>query len=154
MNHKLNGVIIIICGIVFGIVFLFFALNQDSQTSRTSLVTGILIAEFMVAVGIFLYFFEHIKHELPKKKKTQPKQHHMSEKDKLFEAFLQGFSTQEKLVLRTIREDDGLFFSTLQYRTGHTKARMEKILHHLEHKDAIFIKDIGLKKEIFLKKPH
>ena len=74
-----------------------------------------------------------------------------AEKD-AFDAYLAAFEPQEQLILKAIREQDGILQSTLRYRVGMGKASLSLKLAEFEKKGIISRKEKGKSNQIFLRK--
>lgn len=73
------------------------------------------------------------------------------ENDNSFEAFLTPFSEEERKILRLIRNNEGLWQSTLRIKSGISKAKLSSILSELEEKGHITRQKKGKTYTIYLK---
>lgn len=143
---------------------------HDQETTYTTL--GFAIAAILAIVGLYLVFFDKTKqkfeaHERKLEATAQKvesvgarvetvghavsKVEAAAEKD-AFDAYLAAFEPQEQLILKAIREQDGILQSTLRYRVGMGKASLSLKLATFEKKGIISRKAKGKSNQIFLRK--
>ena len=102
----------------------------------------------MLALGIYLLFFEKsqkaIISTLENHKKVQTE-------EELFNILLKGLDQDEQLVMKKVREQDGITQQTLRLRTDLHKSKLSIVLDSLEKKSLIARKEKGKTKEVYLK---
>jgi len=179
MKIKHVGIAILIIGILM-VVFLytskeredtyirFIMQNNDgscfledgtclhADRSFISYVFGGTLSAIMILLGLYLTFFDKSQDILAQ---TQVKvtsalkeaRRHDKEKDE-FNAFLSGFNPDEQLVLKAIKDQDGINQSTLRFKTGLSKTSLSLLLKSLKERNIISKKPSGKTHQIFLRK--
>ena len=176
IRHKHLGFILIGISITFLVAIIIFKVQIDNLTDAIMIATGgtcikegeciheqseipvfvgIAIVFLTLALGIYLLVFdksqkyaENIQHELVSTlKETKKKQ----DKDENFEFLLKALNDDEKKVMRSVKEQDGIEQSTLRIRTSLSKTKLSVVLTELEKKDLIKKVPEGKKNKIYLK---
>ncbi|MBI4918378.1 MarR family transcriptional regulator [archaeon] len=119
-------------------------------------VAGWTISAILFLVSLYLYFSEKAQEQLMQYQKSvaeslKEAQKKTTQEDKL-KAFLGGFSEDERKVLTSIKEQDGILQSTLRYRTGISKSTLSLMLKNFEEKGLISRKEEGKTNKVFWKK--
>ncbi len=136
---------------------------HNQETVYTTI--GWSISAILLLIGLYVAIFDRTKHrfEQHEKKleetvqKVESVGHAVSkveaatEKD-AFDAYLAAFEPQEQLILKAIREQDGILQSTLRFRVGMGKAALSLKLAEFEKKGIISRKEKGKSNQIFLRK--
>ncbi len=91
------------------------------------------------------------EHQIKISSALESAKRHDREKDE-FNAYLAGFSEEEQIILKAIREQQGIKQSTLRFRTNISKTSLSLILSNLEDKEIIKRKVSGKTKEVYLVK--
>jgi uncharacterized membrane protein len=123
-------------------------LHQDR--SYTSYIFGWITAASLIILGIYLLFFDRTENLIKAQRQELTKELSESKKTKEFDAFLTGFSNDEKKVLTAINNQDGIKQSTLKFRTNLSKTSLSLILKDLEKSDVIKRKKSGKTNEVYL----
>src|SRR3989338_6531864 len=113
----------------------------NSMLSWSNAVVGFL--SFIFALGFYLLFFN--KNEKNNEAKTEK----ASAIDK-FSLLLRPLDENERKVLVSIKEQNGITQSTLRYRADLSKAKISQILKDFEKKNLIERKAKGKTYEVFL----
>lgn len=106
----------------------------------------------MILLGVYLCFFDKSYELFQKDRDHFTRELRKAKSKDEFGAYLAGFSQEEQLVLKAIREQDGIQQSTLRYRVGMSKTALSLLLRSLEERDVISRKQSGKTKKIFLRK--
>jgi uncharacterized membrane protein len=129
---------------------------HNQETIYTTI--GWVISVILFLVGLYLVVFDRTATKLAAHERKieaavekVEKVEKASEKD-AFETYLAAFQPQEQLILKAIREQDGILQSTLRYRVGMGKATLSLKLAELEKKGIISRKEKGKTNQIFLRK--
>ena len=176
VNYKSLGYILIVLGLLFIIPVFIFKVQVDNLTNEVMLATGgtciqegkclheqsdlpmyvgISLTVMMLALGLYLVFFERSKEAIEKiqkeligsLKETKKKQ----DKDEKFEFLLKALNEDEKKVIKAVREQDGIEQATLRIRTDMSKTKLSVVLTELEKKGLVSKIPEGKKNKIFLK---
>jgi len=177
MNQRQIGTILIIAGIILAVIVYSIKLREDKYINaliadrgscfladgtclhdRDMLpyIAGWIFSASIVILGIYLFFFDRTQQKLSEQNtmisdallKTS-----QLEKEKTdFTAFLSGFSDEEQVVLKAIKEQDGIQQSTLRYRTGMSKSSLSLMLSSFEKRGLITKTESGKTNKIYLRK--
>ncbi len=167
MDNKKLGMIIIALSIIILIVIVLFnnqlaKLNEESCACNTCqsedachkdgfsyLFTGGLAVIFAIlSLGVYLIFFEKSHQILLNKIENEKVKLSQDEK---FNFILLGLSSDEKTVLATIKEQDGITQQTLRIRTNIHKSKLSLIVSALEEKGLIKKEQKGKTNQLFLR---
>lgn len=182
MNQKRIGFILIIAALIIGSLFYKIKVDRDTEITTqlntgaigsciledgtclhnqlsTAFIIGEILAMLILALGMYLVFFDKTKEVLEQQAQQNIKvatalqrAEEEKQKDTKFSAFLAGFNENEQKVLKAIKEQDGILQSTLRYRTGLTKTDVSLILKAFEEKKYITKKPEGNTNKIFLRR--
>ncbi|MFH1839795.1 MAG: hypothetical protein ABH849_01460 [Nanoarchaeota archaeon] len=166
-NKKLGTILIVVC-IALG--FLIFNFNNQlndqaeascscsemedggfcphEETTPWFTYLGIILLAGLVALGIYLIFFEKSQKEIVSTLEKQKEDLNQEEK---FNILLMGLDSYEKKVIKAIKEQDGITQQTLRLRTDLHKSKLSIVLEGLEKKGLIARKEKGKTKQVFLK---
>ncbi len=166
-NKKLGVMLIIACLGLGSLIFAFNnALNKQAEIScsctemqeadfcphdeQTPWQTylGIILISGIVALGIYLIFFEKSQKEIIS---TLEKQKQIQREEEKFNILLKGLNEDEQKVIRAVKEQDGITQQTLRLRTDLHKSKLSITLGGLEKKGLIARKEKGKTKQVFLK---
>lgn len=162
-NKKLGWILIGVC-ILLGAVLLSFKVQLEKQNESActceanscpmeekfswSFYLGITIVSIIIALGLYLIFFEKSQKEIIS---TLERQKQITGEEEKFSILLKGLDEDEKKVINAIKEQDGISQQTLRLRTDMHKSKLSIVLKGLEEKN--LIKRIPKKKtnQVFLK---
>jgi len=168
MDNKQLGIILIIACLGFGFLIFMFnnALNVQAEASCSctemqeggfcpmdgntpwQTYTGIILVSAIAALGIYLIFFEKSQKAIVS---TLEKQKHIQSQEEKFNILLKGLNTDERKVIKAVKEQDGITQQTLRLRTDLHKSKLSIILDGLEKKGLIKKVPKGKTKQVFLK---
>ena len=169
MDNKKLGIALVVFCIIIAIIFFGFKnqikqINMEScgceamqeggicpvQQNNMGIIDYVSIALIfsMLALGIYLIFFEKGQKEIIKTLENQKKIQTDEEK---FEIMIKAMDEYEKKALRAIREQNGITQSTLRYRTDISKSKLSSILTDFERKGLIKRVPKGKTMEIYIK---
>ena len=176
MNQKNIGVLLVVISIIFSL-FVIDARNRELEHIENHMrntgscfledgtclhaemnaprnLFGWLASISLFSLGIYLIFFDKtqqtlLKQNLEISKALEHAEKSSVEKEK-FNAFLSTFSDDEKKVLTSIREQEGITQSTLRFRTDISKATLSLMLKHFEEKGIISRNPSGKTNKIYL----
>ncbi len=118
-------------------------------------VIGFVVAGLLALLGAYL-IVNSIRHkpedDLKRHKEELTRVVKESKDTDKFEVFLSAFDDQEKLILKAIREQDGILQSTLRFRVGMGKASLSLKLKEFENKGLITREPAGTTNKVFLRK--
>ena len=150
MENKKLGMIILSISILASILAFGFVNILNSQTTalqcyptnecqRVESLVGLShiavgLISFIGALGIYLLFFSTSEDAILKR--LEEEKYMKIEGDK-FELVLKALDENEKNVLKSIKEQDGITQSTLKYRADLSKAKISQILTDFEKKHLI-----------------
>lgn len=164
MENKKLGTILVIFGLIFLALLVYFTVNlneqQDSmacnptegcvtvdkQLSWTHVGFGFF--GFMLALGFYILFFNKTDEKILQKLEDD-KDQKISEKK--FEWILDALDPQEKSVMKAVKEQDGITQNTLRLRTDLSKAKLSYVLQELEKRNLIKREEKGKTMQVFLK---
>ncbi|MBR9690826.1 hypothetical protein GOV08_04025 [Candidatus Woesearchaeota archaeon] len=177
MNQKQIGVIVLIIGVILSIFVYSSKVREDQnielviklqngscyledgtclhQDRDFSLfIIGAFMSIAMIVLGLYLLIFDKTQVLLAKQQvevsaalkdaKTKEK------KTNEFEAFLSGFNSYEKKVIRTINSQEGILQSTLRFKIGMSKTALSLLLSDLEKRKIISRKKKGKTNQVYL----
>lgn len=121
-------------------------LHEDRNI--TLYIIGWIVSAAVLALGIYLIFFEKSQRAIISTLENQKKVQTEEEK---FNILLKGLNQDEQKVLKAVKEQDGITQQTLRLRTDLHKSKLSIILDGLEKKGLIARKEKGKTKQVFLK---
>jgi len=127
-----------------------YCLHEDRNW--TGYIVSWIIGATSIILGLYLVFFEKSYEKFQNEQKSFAKEIKQAKKKDEFGAYLAGFSNEEQVILKAIREQDGIQQSTLRYRTGMSKSTLSLLLNSLEKRDIVSRKVSGKTKEVYLRK--
>ncbi len=173
MNQKQIGIVIIIIGLILT-VFVYIAQQREVSYIRKYVqdegtcfledgtclherslglyVMGYVLSGGLIILGIYLLLFDQTQKILAEHQvKVSSALKDAKRKDE-FNAFLAGFSEDEKGILKVVHDEEGIRQSTLRFRTGISKTRLSLLLKDLEEKNIVKRKSSGKSNEVYLRK--
>jgi uncharacterized membrane protein len=178
MNQRQIGTILVIAGLLLS-VFVYLAKAKEDATINAFIaekntcyladgtclhddreygiyVLGWGISAALFLFGVYLAFFDKTQmvlaeHQVKVASALKEAKRNESSKEK-FEAFLAGFTEDERKAISAIHEQDGILQSTLRYRTGLSKSSLSLMLSSLEERQIISRKTAGKTNQVFLRK--
>ena len=121
-------------------------LHEDRDT--TFYFIGWIISAILIALGGYLFFFEKAQKEVISALKEQKQ---IKVKEEKFDILLKGLNNEEKKVIKSIKDQDGITQQTLRLRTDLHKSKLSIILDGLEKKGLVARKAKGKTKQVFMK---
>ncbi len=123
---------------------------------NTFYIMGLVVSCTLMVFGVYLSFIDKTQqflaeHQVKVSSALESAKKQEKEKDE-FRAYLAGFDEKEQLVLKAIREQDGIQQSTLRFRTSTSKATLSHMLKSLEGRNIISRKPQGKTNKVFLVK--
>lgn len=164
MKRKKLGVILVILAVIFSVILIkaITSLNTEvkelgcfdnkgclkieSTLSITNFAFGAI--GFILALGFYLIIFAGEEDSLIDIIKNDKDK---DSKDKKFEMLLKGLDNFEKIVIKAIKNQQGITQNTLRIRTDISKAKLSYVLQSLEKKELIKRVEKGKTLAIFLK---
>ena len=110
---------------------------------------GIAVIFLSLGIGIYMIIFDRADKELIEALREKKKKHANEER---FGILLEGLDDDEKIVIKAIKEQDGISQTTLAFRTDFSKAKLSVVLKGLEHKNLIKKVKGGKINKIYFKK--
>lgn len=178
MDNKKTGFLIIFIGIIFAIVLFIFKIQLTILTnslmtlsggtcisetgeciheqSNLPFAIGIVAIVLTISFGIYLILFSKTTRSFETAQKNILKRistaKNKESKEERFKILLEGLDEDEKKVITSVKEQDGISQSTLRYRTDLSKSKLSMVLSQLEKKGLITKVKKGKINNIFLKK--
>ncbi|MCH8003245.1 MAG: hypothetical protein IH934_01330 [Nanoarchaeota archaeon] len=123
----------------------------NSLLGTSHIAVGVL--SFIFALGFYLLFFNKSEVDVSKYndalEKIQEEKMQKTDEDK-FNLLLRPLDGNERKVLMSVKEQEGVTQSTLKYRTNLSKAKVSQILMDFEKKNLVARKAKGKTYEVFL----
>ncbi|MEK6973733.1 MAG: hypothetical protein AABW41_00590 [Nanoarchaeota archaeon] len=117
---------------------------------------GATVLIILAAIGVYLIFFEKSQKILEQNQqnivKTLEETHKQKDSEEKFQLLLSALDEDEKNVMKTVREQDGITQATLRIRIGLSKTKLSIVLSGLEKKDLIRKIAQGKTNQVFLKR--
>ncbi|MBS3162958.1 MarR family transcriptional regulator [Candidatus Woesearchaeota archaeon] len=160
MDNKKLGIVLIILGILAVSAIVFAKIKEDAYLQKiiennddscylddgtclhderdfTIYYIGGFIAVILIILGV--YFISTNKHQelLIEQHKEVSKALKEAKETDTFKAYLAGFNDEEQIVLKALKENEGIQQSTLRYKTGMSKTSLSLLLKKLEEKGII-----------------
>ncbi len=168
MDNKILGSVLIFLCILLGILIFTFdqALNVQTDSicgcsameeggicphekqTHWQTYLGILIIGGLAALGAYLLIFDKSQKEIVD---ALGKQRQMKIDEEKFNILLKGLNDEEKIIIKAVKEQDGITQQTLRLRTDIHKSKLSIVLDGLEKKNLIKRKEKGKTKQVFLK---
>lgn len=168
MNNRNIGIIVIFISVLLGGLVYAFHSSLKSQTDAScscsamedggicphqvttpwQTYSGIMIVSILAALGFYLMLFERTQQKVLSA--LSDHKNGLIKEDK-FKILLMGLNDDEKKVIKSIKEQDGITQQTLRLRTDFHKSKLSIILSDLEKKNLIAKKAKGKTHQVFLK---
>jgi DNA-binding MarR family transcriptional regulator len=170
MDNKNLGIILIIIALVLATIIYLVKLRDDklvmniidetgscylddgtclhAQRGLALYIIGWVSSAAILTLGAYLIFFEKSQKAILSTLENHKKIQIGEEK---FNILLKGLSKDEQLVIKAIKEQDGITQQTLRLRTDLHKSKLSILLDGLEKKELIARKEKGKTKQVFLK---
>lgn len=175
MNQKQIGTVLIVLGILLSIFTYTAKIREDrnidaiisiqggscylpdgtclhEDRSFALYIFGGILSASLIVLGLYLIFFDKTAKILEKQREEFKEEVKESKKTKEFDAFLEGFSDDEKKVIKTIHSQEGIQQSTLRYKTGTSKTGLSLMLKDLEERGIITRTLDGKTNKVYLRK--
>ncbi len=173
MNQKNIGTIVLILGVILASLMFFISKQETEainsvvqasgscflddgtclhQSKESSTFIGTLIAIALLTLGAYLIFFDKTQQILLEQHSNISKTLQSVDKKDKFGAFLSGFNEDEKIILKTVYEQEGITQATLRYKTGLSKTQLSLVLASLEKRGIITKKPSGKTNKVFIRK--
>ncbi len=178
MDNKKIGISVILVGALFIAVIILFKMQiteladflmktssgscflEDGscihERSDFPFIAGMSLAVITIGFGAYLVFFsraaksfETINKKILSEVKAEKSKGLEEEK---FRILMQGLGEEEKKIITSVKEQDGISQSTLKYRTDLSKTKLSIVLSQLEKKGLIAKVKKGKINNIYLKK--
>ena len=163
MENKKLGFVILSISILAGILAFGFMEILGRQTSalqcypttecqRVESLLGLShiavgLVSFIAALGIYLLFFSASEDAILKRLEEEKNKKIGEDK---FELVLRAMDDNEKMVIKAIKEQEGITQSTLKYRTDLSKSKVSQILTNFEKKNLIKREEKGKTYSVYL----
>jgi len=169
MNNKKLGIALVVFCIFVAVIFFSFK-NQINEMNTASCsceamqqggfcsaqqnnfeiidYAAIALIFSMLALGVYLIFFEKSQKEIVKTLENQKK---IQTEEEKFDILLKGLDVDERKVIKAVKEQDGITQQTLRLRTDLHKSKLSIVLDGLEKKGLIKKVSKGKTNQIFLK---
>ncbi len=116
----------------------------------------VVLVAIIIVIGIYLIFFEKDQKMLQESQekivKTLEETKKQQDTEQNFELILSALDEDEKNIIKSVKEQDGITQATLRIRTGISKAKLSILLNRLEKKDLIKKVPKGKTNQVFLKR--
>jgi hypothetical protein len=174
MNQKMVGIILIAAGILLTLFVFLAKAREDAYIANfvkengscytaagTCLhdqedwglyIGGWVLSAALLILGIYILAFDRSDKLMLAHQERIATDLKAAKVSNEWNAFLSGFKPDEQLVLKAVKEQDGIQQSTLRYRTGLSKAGLSLMLKDLEKKGIITRKESGKTNLVFLRK--
>ena len=117
----------------------------ESLLGLSHIAVGLI--SFVAALGIYLLFFSTSEEAILRR--LEEEKNRKVEGDK-FELVLRAMDDNEKIVIKAIREQEGITQSTLRFRTDLSKSKISQILTNFEKKSLIKREEKGKTYSVYL----
>jgi DNA-binding MarR family transcriptional regulator len=179
MNQKQIGIILLVVGIIIACLVYVAKVREDRAIAQiiiaqggscylpdgtclhedrdyTPFIIGWIVSGALLILGVYLVLFDKTQQALADHQRLvstalEHAKRHDKEKDE-FHAFLSAFSPEEQIVLRTIREEEGITQSTLRFKAGLSKTGLSIMLTDFEKRGLISREPKGKTNQVFLRK--
>jgi ribosomal protein S25 len=121
--------------------------EQRARAQIPIFIAGALLIG-VISLGVYLIFFEKSQKAIIS---TLKRQRQVQTKDEKFNILLKGLDTDERKVVKAVKEQDGITQQTLRLRTDMHKSKLSIVLDGLEKKGLIKRVAKGKTKQVFLK---
>ena len=129
--------------------------QRINQLLAPTIIWAVLVV-LVIAIGFYLIFFEKsqkmLKESQEKIVKTLEETKKQQDVESKFELILTALNEDEKNVIKSVREQDGITQATLRIRTGFSKAKLSALLNDLENRGLIKKIAKGKTNQVFLKR--
>jgi DNA-binding MarR family transcriptional regulator len=167
MDNKKLGIMMIVICILLAVILFSFKLELDQGNKAACecslkgldscpmedgfswpVYGGIIMISILIALGIYLIFFEKSQKEIIS---TLERQKRIQTEEEKFKILLKGLNNEERKIIKAIKEQDGITQQTLRLRTDMHKSKLSIVLDGLEKKGLIKRVSKGKTKKVFLK---
>ena len=144
MDNKKLGVILIGISLILGLIILSYNSMLETQAEAScnclqmedgfcphkehtpwQAYAGMIVLSGMGALGIYLVFFEKSQKAVIA---ALQKQRQLKLEEEKFNILMKGITHEEKLVMKAVKEQDGITQQTLRLRTGLHKSKLSIVL--------------------------
>jgi len=178
VKNKILGIILILIALIFLSSIIIFKMQISKlitvlqlesggecikdgvcihEQSNLPVYIGVGIVFLTLSLGLYLIFFEKSQEYIEKTQKELISTLHETKKkqdeDEKFNFLLKALNEDEKKIIKSVKEQDGIEQSTLRIRTDLSKAKLSVVLSELEKKNLIKKVPIGKKNRIYIKTP-
>ena len=122
--------------------------HEQRSRSQTPIYIAGVFAVGIIALGMYLIFFEKSQKEIIS---TLKKEKHIQSEEEKFSILLKGLSGDEQKIIKAVKEQDGITQQTLRLRTDMHKSKLSIVLDGLEKKGIVKRAAKGKTKQVFLK---
>lgn len=163
MENKKLGIILITISFLIGLVLISIISNLRTESKaigcfpneRCSRIASVLnishfvvgIMSFILALGVYLMIFSKSEYAILKHLEDNKNKGREEEK---FNIMLRMLDENEKKVIKSIREQEGILQSTLTIRTGLSRSKISEVLKGFEAKNLIKRKNKGRTFSVYL----
>ncbi|MBW2967651.1 hypothetical protein KY362_04140 [Candidatus Woesearchaeota archaeon] len=122
--------------------------HEQISRIQVPIFVAIAILAGIGSLGAYMIFFERSQKEIIS---TLRKQRQVQSADERFHILLRGMDPEERMVMKAVREQDGITQQTLRLRTDMHKSKLSIVLDSLEKKQLIKREAKGKTKQVFLR---
>ncbi|MBW2982702.1 MarR family transcriptional regulator [Candidatus Woesearchaeota archaeon] len=170
-SRRRLGTLLILLGLAITIATLSIKASQDQLIEQTiehdgtcylddgtclhedrpwaGYITAWIVSGILIALGAHHGFIERERREAAENHEELARNLEEARKKDELNAYLAGFNDQERLILKTVHEQQGILQSTLRYRTGMSKAALSQLLSQLEEEGHVHREKKGKTNQVY-----
>ena len=115
----------------------------------TNIFIGIISA--ILSLGFYFIFFNKSEQEIINKITNLEKEKRILSKNDKFNLFIKALNSEEQMVLKLIKYEEGITQSSLRHKTGLSKTKLSFILSDLEKKEIVKKELYGKTNKLYMK---